>query len=237
MDSTVQNKIIQAQKGDMPSRETLIEQYRPFIIRVACHVSKRRISWNDDESSIGLIAFNEAIDRFQPDQGKTFDSYAYQIISNRLIDEFRRKRKTFGTHLILDGDDEFELTTAEIASSLEAYEREETANELAAELMRYDEVLQQYGISLEELEDCSPSHQDTRLQLIRIAKSFMQQPSLVEHLVKTKQLPLKEMIKFVDVSKKTLERNRKYLISLILIYSFDEFNRIRHTVSLMDVGE
>jgi RNA polymerase sigma factor len=237
MDSTVQNRIIQAQKGDIPSRERLIEEYRPFIIRVACHVSKRRISWNDDEASIGLIAFNEAIDRFHANQGKSFDSYAYQIIANRLIDEFRRKRKTFNTHLVLDGDDEFELTAAEIASSMEAYEREETSNELASELMTYDEVLQQYGISLEELEECSPSHQDTRMQLIQIAKSFMRHPALIEHLVKTKQLPLKEMLKFVEVSKKTLERNRKYLISLILIYSFDEFSRIRHTVSLMDVGE
>jgi RNA polymerase sigma factor len=216
----------------------LILQYRPFIIRVASRVCKRQINWNDDEASISLLAFNEAIDRFDPKQGKTFDNFCQVMMQHRLIDEFRKNSKHSKTEFFSHrGDEELELSAAEIASSLSTYEREESATELANELQLFDQALQEYGINLEELEDCSPNHRDTRIQLIRMAKTFSNHPSLVNHLHKTKQLPLKEMLQYVEVSRKTLERNRKYLISLILIYSSDEFSLIRNTVSFTDVGE
>lgn len=238
MDPSMEHLLFSAQQGDVVCREKFIEQYRPFIIRVVSRICKRQITWYDDEASISLIAFNQAIDRYNPDYGKTFDQFAQTIIHNRLVDEFRKNSKLLKTEsLWLNGDVESEWSTAEIASSVQAYEREESAYELAQEMQYYDETLQDYGIRLEELEECSPNHRDTRIQLIRIAKNFIQDPSLVAHLKRTKQLPLKEMLKFVEVSKKTLERNRKYLISIILIYCFDEFAGIRHTVSFEDVGE
>lgn len=230
--------LLQAQSGDHVRRERIIQQYRPFIIRAASQVCKRQISWNDDEASISLIAFNEAIDRFQQSHGKPFDNYAYTIIHNRLVDEFRKQSKTWETEkLWIHSKHELEFSSVEIASSLEAFELEQTANNLSSELLKYDETLQEYGISLEELEECSPLHQDTRIQLIQMAKNFVAYPDMIFHLKRTKQLPLKEMLNYVKVSRKTLERNRKYLISLILIYSSDEFTCIRSTISFGDIGE
>ncbi|WP_229725415.1 RNA polymerase sigma-I factor [Paenibacillus abyssi] len=228
----------QAQNGDSESRERLIQQYRPFIIRASSHICKRQIRWDDDEASISLIAFNEAIDRYGDSHGKSFDNYAYTIIHNRLVDDFRKRSRSWGTEKLLMGTgNEFELSAIEVASSLEAFELQQSAGELAEELVSYDETLQAYGISLEELEDCCPSHRDTRIQLVRIAKGFIAYPALMAHLRKTKQLPLKEMLNYSKVSRKTLERNRKYLISLILIYSSDEFIRIRNTISFGEIGE
>lgn len=225
--------------GNAVERELLIERYRPFILRTVSHVCKRQIGWNHDESSVGLIAFNEAIDRYNEDLGKSFDNFAFMLIRNRLVDEFRRQGKILRSESVVydDVQNEFEQTALEIASSMEAYEREQSAFELAQELMLYDETLKLYGVSLEELEALSPKHRDTRKQFIQIAKHFSGHADWVEILHRTKRLPLKEMLDFFKVSRKTLERNRKYLIALVLIYASDEFGRIRSTVSFADVGE
>lgn len=236
---SMENKLLlQAQSGQQDSREQLIQQYRPFIIRVATQVCKRPIHWSDDEASICLIAFDEAIDRYDAAQGKTFQNFAHMIMRHRLIDEFRRRgSREHQEMLIIDNDDYHEASSIEIASSIEAYTIEQDADALAAELVHYDMTLQQFGIQLEELEESSPTHRDTRKRLIAIAKQFVAERSLVDQLVRTKQLPLKAMMSFAKVSRRTLERNRKYLIALILIYSLDEFSRIRDTISFGQLGE
>ncbi|CAH0120472.1 MULTISPECIES: RNA polymerase sigma-I factor [unclassified Paenibacillus] len=238
MEKSVEDVLLQIQAGDSMAREQLILQFRPFVIRTVSHICKRQIGWNDDESSIGLIALNEAIDRFEPNHGKSFQNFAYMIIHNRLTDEFRKKGKLSQKEsLVLDANDEYEAVSGEIAASLTAYEQREAQAELAQELLRYDETLQQYGIKLEELEDCSPDHRDARIRLIQIAKQCGQRPEWLAHLYEKKQLPVKEMLKTVQVSRKTIERNRKYLIALILIYTCDEFGKIRSNVSFADIGE
>lgn len=237
LDRPINQVLHQAQAGNTEERNWLIDQYRPFIIRAVSHVCKRQISWNHDEASIGLIALNEAIDRYDKSCGKTFDNFAYMVIHNRLVDEFRKQGKMLRTEsTVLDDDhDEFEQSTFEVASSLEQYDREQNASALAEELLLYDETLQQYGISLEELEDCSPKHRDTRKQLIEMAKRFSEYPDWLNSLKISKRLPAKEMLTVFKVSQKTLERNRKYLIALVLIYSSSEFKRIKNTVSFADL--
>ncbi|MCR8645600.1 RNA polymerase sigma-I factor [Paenibacillus sp. N1-5-1-14] len=238
MNNSITDLLQRSTDGSQVHREQIIEQYRPFIIRTVSHICKRSIGWNDDEASIGLIAFNESIDRYNPNQDKSFDNYAYMIIQSRLIDEFRKNGKLSNNEsLMWENHDEFESAAHEISSSLEVYERERSATDLAHELLTYDEVLQEYGILLEELESCSPSHRDTREQLIEIAKHFHKQPSLMAYLKRTKHLPIKEMMQYAGVSKKTLERNRKYLIALILIFSSEEFIHIRSAVSFIGTGE
>lgn len=230
--------LIQAQNGQQDSREKLIQHFRPFIIRVATQVCKRSIHWSDDEASICLIAFDEAIDRYDAAQGKSFENFAYMLMRHRLIDEFRRRgSREHQEMLIIDNDEYHEASSIEIASSLEAYSLEQDADALAAELVHYDMTLQQFGIKLEELEESSPTHRDTRERLIAIARRFVTERSLVDQLVQTKQLPLKAMMSFAKVSRRTLERNRKYLIALILIFSLDEFSRIRDTISFGQLGE
>ncbi|WP_373232219.1 RNA polymerase sigma-I factor [Cohnella sp.] len=238
MHKSLEQILQEIHSGETSQREWLIVQYRPFIIRAVCHICKSHMDWNDDEASVGLIAFNEAIDRYDAMQGKTFDNFAFMIIRNRLIDEFRRNGKQLKTeNLVFNDDDEFELSSSDIFSSLEAYEKEKSSEELTHELIRYDEMLQRYGVQLEELEECSPTHQDTRRQMIRLAKQVVDHTELRESLQRTKQLPIKGMLKIAGVSKKTLERNRKYLIALILIFTFEDFSRIRSSISFAGLGE
>lgn len=227
-----------AKTGDDLSREKLIQYYRPYVIKVVANICRRPVQWDEDETSISLIALNEAIDRYNDSFGKSFESFAYTVIHNRLTDEFRRRSRTIKTESFdMVTEEGFELSKAEIATSMEQFKRQTTAHVLAQELLFYRQRLLEFGICFDELEDNSPEHRDTRIQLIRIAKEFSKNSSWINMLEQTKKLPLKEMVDYVTVSKKTLERHRKYLISLILIYSYEDFSLIRSAVSFSDLGE
>lgn len=58
-----------------------------------CRVCKRYIDQEqDDEFSIGLIAFNEAIDSFHEGKGSSFFTFARLVISRKVIDYIRQQK-------------------------------------------------------------------------------------------------------------------------------------------------
>lgn len=72
--------------------ETLIKQCEFFILRTASDISKRYISNNDDEYSIALLAFVQAIEGYDIDKGSFF-SFAELLMKRRLVDYFRTQSK------------------------------------------------------------------------------------------------------------------------------------------------
>ena len=52
---------------------------------------------------------------------------------------------------------------------------------------------------------------------MEVARILANDPELLKYLTHRKALPLKELEKVVKVSRKTLERQRKYIITLTLI--------------------
>lgn len=54
-----------------------------------------------------------------------------------------------------------------------------------------------------------------------VAKLLVENEELKEMLFTNKRLPIKQLEKMVDVSRKTIERNRKYIIAIALILSSD----------------
>lgn len=87
----IEHSINQIQNGNEVLREQLIHYYQPYILSVVGKVSKKYITWNDDEASIGLIAFNRAIDTYNPEKGRAFLNYVYLIIQRELIDFSEKK--------------------------------------------------------------------------------------------------------------------------------------------------
>ncbi|HYF78723.1 MAG TPA: sigma-70 family RNA polymerase sigma factor, partial [Symbiobacteriaceae bacterium] len=82
-----------ARRGDEQARNDLIRQYTPLVLRVGSQVSGRYLQvGRDEEVSIGMIALNEAIDRFDADRGASFISFAEMVIKRRLIDYYRRQK-------------------------------------------------------------------------------------------------------------------------------------------------
>ncbi|HBV85309.1 MAG TPA: RNA polymerase sigma-I factor [Desulfosporosinus sp.] len=221
---TIQKSLLLAKKGNVLVREELIQNHKPFIVKVSSELCKRYLTWGrDEELSIALVAFNEAIDGYKPDQGVSFYSFSKTVITRRLIDFFRKESKHQVLSLTPLEAAEDNLYHYESASSFKHYKDEEQKSNFAETVKIYSTVLAEYGIQLEDLVEVSPKHRDSKATLWRVAQELCEHPNLLMQLTKTKLLPLKELELLTGVKRKVLERGRKYLIATALILSDPEF--------------
>lgn len=214
--------VLQAQQGDKLCREQLIKDYRPFYLRVASSVAKRYlVLGRDDEASIAMLAFDEAINSYDPEAGASFLSFAEIVIKRRMIDFFRRKSKTKDeipmSSLETDEGETSVMQRIESNEALGIIQIQRETEERREEIFRLNQLLSEYGVLFGELVKISPKHKDARARALEVAKTLASSPELMAFLTKRKALPLKELEKVVGVSRKTLERQRKYIITLTLI--------------------
>jgi RNA polymerase sigma factor len=233
--------ISMAQQGDDQSRQDIIQDNKIFVQQLTSKICKRPVSWNDDEMSISLIAFNEAINRYAESQNDNFYNFAKVVIHSRLIDYFRKQgRQQMAVSLdavTLDADgEEYQTNPAEIKHSWQQYHEQQLVRERMEEIEIYSERLEEFGIYFEELEDASPDRIDARKNLIQLAYQFVEYPHLVDLLEQTKQLPIKQILQFARVSRKTMERGRKYLLALIVILVADDLPHLKSSIIFPDLG-
>ncbi|OWZ84378.1 sigma factor [Natranaerobius trueperi] len=69
---------------------------------------------NDDELSIALLAFNEAINHYDLTSEKKFKNYSRMLIKSRLIDFFRKESRH---HLPSEGSNDDETEQVEIKAA------------------------------------------------------------------------------------------------------------------------
>ena len=93
-DTDLNNHIPKAANGDDFARERLIRHYQPYIINVVGHICRKYITWSDEEASIGLLAFNRAIDTYDVQSRKTFLSKKFTLQQpKKKIDDIEQKKK------------------------------------------------------------------------------------------------------------------------------------------------
>lgn len=87
------NRIIQIQQDDIREQEKLIKEYLPFIIKAISETTNKYVETeNSEELSIGLEAFNEAINKYNQEKG-SFINFAQLVIKSRITDYMRKKMK------------------------------------------------------------------------------------------------------------------------------------------------
>ncbi|MBM7571614.1 RNA polymerase sigma factor [Aquibacillus albus] len=220
---SLEEQVERVQQGDEELQNYLLKTYQPFIAKAVSEVCKRYISsTRDDEFSVGLFAFNEAMISYQRGKGSSFLSFARLVIKRKVID-FIRKEKNKPTTSSLDDyyDDEKMENPAEISVSKAMYEQETDEWYRREEIFELGKKLKEYKLSFEELTQISPKHSDARESAIRAARVLCENEKLKEYVIRKKKIPIKQLVKFVDVSKKTLERNRKYILAIFIILTED----------------
>ena len=77
---------------DSASRDRLILAYAPMVRYIASRKLRELPAHCelDDLASAGLVALMEAVDRFDPAKGATFEQYAWTRVAGGLVDELRR---------------------------------------------------------------------------------------------------------------------------------------------------
>lgn len=205
----VMDVLDEIRQGDESARETFIQQYDPFILNATSRVTGRYVDkQNDDEYSISLIAFNRAIDTFDQKRGQSFFAYANVLIRNDLIDYFRSERR-IQEHTLTNAESDDSVFHGNKTPAVEMDEKFILKNEIAL----FRSALQDYGIPFSALVKESPKHEDTRRQLLSLTFQLYNNPDIRLEIRRTRKLPLKQLEGMVKVSRKTLERHRRYLLS------------------------
>lgn len=220
---TVEAEIAAIQAGDADLREDVLSRYQPYVAKTAARFCKRYIHpESDDEFSIALSAFNEAIDAYDEKAGRAFLSFAETVIRRRLTDYVRKEQRHASSiphSAFLTEDEEGETYDAiDAAASADRYALDRENEERKLEIEALNKELSDYGISFLDLVEGSPKHEDARRSLIGIGVQISRDAALHGPLVVKKTLPLKELAEQVAVSRKTLERGRKYIIAVALIH-------------------
>ena len=221
---TLEESVIQIQRGDTLLLNEIIDAYKPFIAKSVSSVCKRYIYETDDEFSIGLIAFNEAIEKYSPERGSSLLSFSEVLIKRRVIDYIRKQIKY--QHISLDlssapYDEESAGTIIENELSIEEYQKKADEQLRKDEIVHFQNLLSTFDLSFSDLVANSPKHADARKSAILTAKMLVEDQDLKNLLFEKKRLPIKQLEQMVNVSRKTIERNRKYIIAIALILSSD----------------
>ncbi|MBO6113256.1 MAG: hypothetical protein J6P45_09450 [Lachnospiraceae bacterium] len=222
----VENKKAEAAKEDAAKRESFLSESETHILRLASRILKKSIDKSDDEYSIALIATSEALDGYEPGKGD-FWGYAAFVIKSRLYDMYRKE----GRHMpeVSVSPDTFsgELEEDDAQSELKLKIRDKLSdsgsfseNPVKDEIEALRAELDHYGISFFDI-DKSPRTASTRNACARIIRAVFLPPPLVKALKKTGLFPAKDVMEREKVSRKLIDKYRKYLITATLILDGD----------------
>lgn len=221
------NDLAAASADSESVREDFIRQQEQLILKTASHASYRYITKSDDEWAVALSAFSDAIDRYDLSRGD-FLPFAQMLMKRALID-YHRSASSHLTEIstspfVLEGideaDDESELDRSAYLAVVDQ-SRAAADRSLQDEILATNEMLQQYGFRFFDLTDCSPQQEKTKQECAKAVRYVLSQPALLYELEKSRKLPIRAVTKGSDISKKTLDRYRKYIIMAILILNGD----------------
>lgn len=207
--------------GDNHLREKFIKDYIPFVVKVLSSSTQTKIDIkNSDEYSIGLIAFNEAIEKY--DANKTekafnFFTFASQVIKRRVIDYFRFTSKNnlempFSYFEERDISIEDKYFKDESWASLDRME-------VFQEIQHYSKMLRRFDIDINDLHKYTPKHIDSIKMCVDIGRKIAANKDIYNKIVKKKYFPMKDLMKLVSVHPSTIEKNRKFILSVSIIYA------------------
>ena len=222
--TSLDHQVELAKQGDELTRNDMLKKYQPFIAKSVSEVCKRYIDpAKDDEFSIGLLAFDEAIEAYSEEKGSSFLSFARLVIKRKVIDYIRNEQK-YPTLSSLDEeyyDEEQMENPSEVAAAKDRFQMETESWHRQQEIREFKEQLKQYKMSFEDLIEASPKHRDARESAVQVARLVFEDNDLKQQVLEKGRLPIKGLVDRVEVSKKTLERNRKFIIALVLIFHGD----------------
>ena len=79
--------------GDISAREELIVSYRPLVFWIAGKIHVADTQLKQDIIQEGMLALIRAVDRFEPQQGYKFTTYAYHKLHGQIINMLERSEK------------------------------------------------------------------------------------------------------------------------------------------------
>ena len=209
-----------AARRDEQRMEAFLRRNRRFILGCASKTVKRFVTESDDEWSVALIAFHEAVQTYDESRG-AFRPFAALVIRRRLLDHLEKENRTrreIGADLTsgesADSENpsavQLEAQKAIAERSIQAAASKEA---LKDEIEAMQQILGGYGFSFFDLADCSPKAQKTKTGCAAVISALIADDALMKKLRETQALPVTELCRRSGAGRKLLEKHRKYIIA------------------------
>ena len=210
-------KAVYGAKKDPRKADELIRSYIPFIRSEAAKCISRVCTEQDDEYSIAMIAFHEAILGYEQERG-AFLGYASMLIKSRIIDYQRREARHQGQVSIYAESGEDDRTILDkMADGRDRYEEAVNLEATKQEIAELSAVMARFGVSFSDVADHSPRQERTLEACTRAVRWAAGDELLLEELLRTGKLPMARLVQGSGAERKTLERHRKYILAMLLI--------------------
>lgn len=215
-------RIIAAQSDELILSD-LIRDNKQWILRCSFKATKRYVTDSDDEWSIALIAFSEAVNHYQPEKGN-FYAFASMVIRRRLYDFMSSESRHRDVIAVDPGsfsgnvkEESADRTASGIQNQLMKTQTADASDDTAArareEIEEIQDILSEYGFSFFDLTEQSPKAKKTKLSCARAVCVLVASAILMAAMRLKKKLPAKALHKESGVTFKILDRYRKYIIT------------------------
>ena len=152
-------------RTDEPFLERFIQAHEAFVLRCASRHAGFAVTRSDDEYSVALLAFYEAIKGYDPASGP-FGAYASLVIGRRLADHYRSQHR-FDVETPLapqtfDGTVDRESADAAMQQAVAEQMSEAKSISAQEEIEAANTVFAKYGFAFYDLAASSPKSDKAR---------------------------------------------------------------------------
>lgn len=126
-----------------------------------------------------------------------------------------------------NNDEEFSIAIGAFNKACETFSEDRGNFFSYAKIVIRNELIDFFTLS-----KSSPSHKDTRDEILNVAVLCVRDVYIMKRLEENKRLPVLEVIKLTGKNRKFIEKWRRYLISLIIILSNSEFMHLKSYLNI-----
>lgn len=211
-------------RTDEPFLERFIEAHEAFVLRCASRHAGFAVTRSDDEYSVALLAFYEAIKGYDP-ASRPFGAYASLVIGRRLADHYRSQHR-FDAETPLAPqtfDGTVDRESADAAMQQAVTEQMSEAKPVSAqdEIEAANTVFERYGFAFYDLAASSPKSDKTRRSCAAAVGTLLHSPVLFASMQSAHSLPVKALAQQSGVSVHTIARHRNYIVAAALLIDGD----------------
>lgn len=217
------DRLALAARTDESAFNELVEMHHRWMLRTIAQTTGRFVNDSDDEWSIALIAFHEAVQSYDETKG-SFRAFAAVVIKRRVLDYLRGESRHAAEIPVTPGAFEGSMEEGE-TSGAEAQTQQEmaraamedassqTAAAAREEIAEMQGILKEYGFSFFDLAEASPKADKTKRSCGQAIRTLVHSLILMAKMRLSRLLPVKELSEESGVVRKILDRHRKYIIA------------------------
>ncbi len=225
-------KTVAEAKKNVKALDSLINNYLPFIKKQVGTLINLGLPY-EDMLSLAMLVFTNCVGQYTEGRGG-FLSFVKTSIKNRIIDESRKEQRHLSKTIPLQIEDEISF---ESQISLQTYNRELERQSLSDEIDSLSLALTPYNITFGELTKICPKQGRARQLCLRLAEAVVNDKAMKAELLKNKRLTQNRLANCLNISPKTIEKHRKYIITLIILLMGDYPNIRAYLPQLREVDK